>query len=69
MRRQGRLLPSLLFLPLTVRKRPTVEKRLRRGKTFSIMQSKKGVKAMQIEIRIDGAYPEPKVVILTAAVT
>ena len=24
---------------------------------------------MQVEIRIDGAYPEPKVVILTAAVT
>lgn len=24
---------------------------------------------MQVEIRIDGAYPEPKVVILTATVT
>ena len=42
--RAGTAFAAPAFFPLTARKRPTVEKRLRRGKSFSIMQSKKGVK-------------------------
>ena len=60
---------GVVFLPLISHNQPTISKQLKAIFIFPIMMSQERGESMQIEIKVDDSYTEPKIIILTAAVT
>lgn len=60
---------EVVFLPHISHNQPTIAKQLKEVFIFPIMMAQEGGESMQVEIKVDDSYTEPKIIILTAAVT